>query len=48
VSESSSYLDLLDAISKFSLLRTHFDMNKFGRLIEEDFETVGDVVKDII
>ena len=48
VSESSGCLDLSDATSKFSLSRTHFDMNKFGKPTEEDFETVSDVVKDMI
>jgi hypothetical protein len=48
VSESSGCLDLSDATSKFSLSRSHFDMNKFGRPTEEDFETVGDVLRDMI
>ncbi|KAF1964127.1 hypothetical protein BU23DRAFT_575938 [Bimuria novae-zelandiae CBS 107.79] len=48
VSESSGCLDLSDATSKFSLSRTHFDMNKFGKPAEEDFETVSDVVKTMI
>lgn len=48
VSESSGCLDLSEATSKFSLSRTHFDMNKFGRPTEEDFETVADVVTAMI
>lgn len=48
MSESSGCLDLSDATSKFSLSRTHFDMNKFGEPAEEDFETMRDVVKDMI
>ena len=48
VSESSGCLDLSDATSKFSLSRTHFDMNKFGKPTEEDFETVSDVVKGMV
>jgi hypothetical protein len=48
VSESSGCLDLSDATRKFSLSRTHFDMNKFGKPTEEDFETVSEVVKDLI
>jgi hypothetical protein len=48
VSESSGCFDLSDATSKFSLSRAHFDINKFGGPTEEDFETVGDVVKDMI
>ena len=47
VSESSGCLDLSDATIKHSLSRTHFDMNKFGKPTEEDFETVADVVKDM-
>lgn len=45
VSESSGCLDLFDLMSKYSLSRTHFNMNKFGKPTEEDFETVRDVVK---
>jgi len=48
VSESSGCLDLSDSTSKFSLSRTHFDMNKFGKPTEEDFETVRDVTKEMI
>jgi hypothetical protein len=48
VSESSGCLDLSDATSKFSLSRTHFDMNKFGKPTEEDFETLRDVVRDMV
>ncbi|OCK72845.1 hypothetical protein K432DRAFT_42667 [Lepidopterella palustris CBS 459.81] len=48
VSESSGCLDLSDSTSKFSLSRTHFDMNKFGKPTEEDFEIVGDVIKKMV
>ncbi|CAN9196124.1 unnamed protein product [Alternaria alternata] len=48
VSESSGCLDLSDATSKFSLSRTHFDMNKFAEPTDEDFETMSDVVKGMI
>jgi hypothetical protein len=48
VSESSGCLDLSDATSKFSLSRTHFNMNKFGRPTEEDFEIVCEVAKGMI
>ena len=48
VSESSGCLDLSDSTSKFSLFRTHFDMNKFGKATEEDFETVGEIIKKMI
>ncbi|KAH8689788.1 hypothetical protein GQ44DRAFT_229967 [Phaeosphaeriaceae sp. PMI808] len=47
VSESSGCLDLSDTTSKYSLSRTHFDMNKFAKASEEDFETVADVVRDM-
>ncbi|KAF2198440.1 hypothetical protein GQ43DRAFT_157174 [Delitschia confertaspora ATCC 74209] len=40
-SESSGCLDWSDATSKFSLSRTHFAMNKFGKPTEEDFVTMG-------
>ena len=48
MSESSGCLDLSGGTSKFSLSRTHFDINKFGRPTEEDFETVRDVVEKMI
>jgi len=48
VSESSGCLDLSDATSKYSLSRTHFDMNKFGRPTEEDFETVCEVIETML
>lgn len=48
VSESSGSLDLSDATNKFSLSRSHFDMNKFGKPTEEDFQTLKDVVTAII
>lgn len=48
MSESSGCLDLSEGTSKFSLSRTHFNMNKFGKPTEEDFETVRDVVRKMI
>lgn len=48
VSESSGCLDLSDSTSKFSLSRSHFDMNKFGKPTEEDFQTLRDVVEEMI
>jgi hypothetical protein len=48
VSESSGCLDLSDSTSRFSISRTHFDMNKFGRPTEEDFARVMDVVRKMI
>jgi len=48
VSESSGCLDVSEATSKFSLSRMHFDMNKFAKATEEDFEMVRDVVKEMV
>ena len=48
VSEASGCLDLSEATSKYSLSRTHFDMNKFGNPLEEDFQTVREVVEEMI
>jgi hypothetical protein len=48
VSESSGCLDQNDSTRKFSLSRTHFDMNKFGKPTEEDFETVSDEIKRMV
>jgi hypothetical protein len=45
VSESSGCLDLSDSTEKYSLSRTHFNMNKFGKASEEDFQTVCEVVE---
>ena len=48
VSESSGCLDLSHGTSKFPLSRTHFDMNKFGKPTEEDFEIVCEEIKGMI
>ena len=48
VSQHAGCLDLSESTDKRSLSRTHFDMNKFEDAEEEDFETVSDVVKDMI
>ena len=48
MSESSGCLDLSYGTSKFSLSRTHFDMNKFGKPTEEDFETVAEVMQSMV
>ena len=47
MSESSGCLDVSEATSKFSLSRTHFDMNKFANAMEDDFEMVRDVVNEM-
>ncbi|KAK4991376.1 hypothetical protein LTR66_006561 [Elasticomyces elasticus] len=48
VSESSGCLDLSDSTEKYSLARTHFNMNKFGKVTEEDYEMVCEVVKRMV
>ncbi|KAF1952142.1 hypothetical protein CC80DRAFT_495479, partial [Byssothecium circinans] len=48
VSESSGCLDLSAETSKYSLSRTHFNMNKFGKVTEEDFETVAEVIEAMV
>lgn len=45
VSQSSGCLDVSEATEKYSLERSHFDMNKFGKPSEDDFETVSEVVE---
>ncbi|KAK4985799.1 hypothetical protein LTR50_005705 [Elasticomyces elasticus] len=48
VSESSGCLDLSDSTEKYSLERTHFNMNKFGKVTEIDYQTVCDVVERMV
>jgi len=38
-------LDQSEATEKFSLSRDHFNMNKFSKPEEEDFETVCEVIE---
>jgi hypothetical protein len=45
VSESSGCLDVSEATEKYSLERSLFNMNKFGKSSEEDFLTVSEVLK---
>ncbi|KAK0609055.1 hypothetical protein DIS24_g12546 [Lasiodiplodia hormozganensis] len=47
VDENSGCLDLNASFDKYSLPRTHFDMNKFGGPGEEDFRTLGDILEDM-
>ncbi|KAH6625518.1 hypothetical protein C7974DRAFT_396213 [Boeremia exigua] len=47
VNASSGCLELSEGVSKYSLSRTHFDMNKFGKTSEEDFETVCEVIREM-
>jgi hypothetical protein len=48
VNESSGCLDLSDSTEKYSLSRTHFNMNKFGKPTEEDYETVCEVIERMV
>lgn len=45
VNEGSGCLDLSESTEKYSLSRTHFNMNKFGKRSEEDFQTVCEVLE---
>ena len=47
VSKDSGCLDLSESTKKYSLSRNHFNMNKFGRPDEEDFQTVREVVGEM-
>lgn len=44
VSESSGCLDVSEATEKYSLERSHFNMNKFCKPNEEDFKTASEVM----
>ena len=46
--KGSGCLDLSDSTEKYSLSRTHFNMNKFGKPTEEDFQIVSDVLKKMV
>jgi hypothetical protein len=48
VSESSGCLDLSAETRKYSLSRAHFDMNKFGKHTEEDFQIVKEAIEMMI
>jgi hypothetical protein len=45
VSESSG---CLDAAQRIALQRTHFDMNKFGKPMDEEYQTVCDVIVEMV
>ncbi|KAI9666161.1 MAG: hypothetical protein M1821_004096 [Bathelium mastoideum] len=45
VNETSGCLDLSESTEKYSLSRTHFNMNKFGKPTGEDFQTVHEVIE---
>ncbi len=48
VDESSGCLDQSESTEKYSLSRDHFNMNKFGRAEEEDFQTVCEVIEQMV
>ena len=48
VDESSGCLDQNESTEKYSLSRNHFNMNKFGRPEEEDFQTVCEVIEKMV
>jgi len=47
VNERSGCLDPSDRVKKYPLERTHFNMNKFGRPTEDDYQSVAEVVEDM-
>ena len=48
VNERSGCLDLSESTEKYSLSCTYFNMNKFGKATEEDFQTVCEVVESMV
>ncbi len=46
--ETSGCLDQSELTEKYSLSRDHFNMNKFGKREEEDFETICEVIERIV
>ncbi len=48
VDKSSGCLDQSESTKKYSLSRDHFNMNKFGKLEEEDFQTVCEVIEKMV
>ncbi|OCK73868.1 hypothetical protein K432DRAFT_472063, partial [Lepidopterella palustris CBS 459.81] len=47
VNETSGCLDHSDSIEKYPLARTHFDMNKFGRVSEPSYKIVRKIMTDM-
>jgi len=45
VNEASGCLDYSESIEKFPLGRTHFDINKFGKVSEPSYKVVRGVIK---
>jgi hypothetical protein len=48
VSRSSGCLDHTESTESYSLSRNHFNMNKFGRPDEEDYQTVREIVEKMV
>ena len=48
VDESSGCLDQSESTEKDSLSQDHFNMNKFGKPEEEDFQTVCEVIEKMV
>ena len=48
IDESSGYLDQSESTKKYSLSRDHFNMNKFGKSEEEDFQIICEVIEKIV
>ncbi len=48
VDESFGCLDQSESTEKYSLSRDHFNMKKFGKPEEEDFETVCEVIEAMV
>lgn len=47
VSKGSGCLDLTESTKKYPLSRNHFDINKFGKPEEEDYQTVREIVEEM-
>ncbi|KAL8725863.1 MAG: hypothetical protein Q9166_007084 [cf. Caloplaca sp. 2 TL-2023] len=48
VDESSGCLDQSESTEKYLLSRDHFNMNKFGKPTEEDFQTVREAIETMV
>ena len=48
MNETSGCLDQSESTEKFFFSRDHFNMNKFGKREEEDFETICEVIERMV
>lgn len=48
VNESSGCLDHTDSVEKYPLARTHFDINKFGKVTEPSYRLVSHTIKKMV